>query len=105
MKRKGTPMPEIGRKRMLISSEQSASMRFASEMDGAVIAKMDPKLFVSFIRDRGAYRGGIEKMKRIFRGLLSDGLSNGNVNVFAGVDALMVVSDLNYYRPYFGRSL
>lgn len=55
MNRKGTATPKIGRMRMLISSEQTVSMRFPSDMDGAVMTKVDLKLCVSLIMDRGAY--------------------------------------------------
>lgn len=90
---------------MLVSCEQSASMRFDSEKDATVMTKVNPKLWVSLIRDRGAYRGGSEKMKRICRGLLSDGSSDGNFNFSAEVDAPIVVAVTDYYRPNLGRSL
>lgn len=81
-------------------------MRFASEMDGAAMTKVDPKLCVYFMKYRGEYRDGIETMKRISRGrgLLSDCSSDGNVNAYARVDAPIVIAVTDYYRPYFGRS-
>lgn len=80
-------------------------MRFAQDMDGAIMTYVKPKDCVPLILDRGEYRGGVEKMKRIFRGMMADGTFTGRSNISAGVDAPLVVLITETYRPFLVKAL
>jgi len=87
-----------------VTSVKSAEMRFGTDVEGAIVCAVDPRDCVSLVRDRDVYKGGVEKMKRIFRGILSDGETHGKTNVTAGADAPLVVVITDTYRPYVRKS-
>lgn len=88
-----------------ITSQRSASMRFAEDLAGAQMQPVNPKDCVPLVVDRDRYEGGVQKLKRIFTGMQSDGTTMGTSNVSAGSGAPLVVVITDTYRPYLGKAL
>lgn len=84
----------------MVTPTRSAMMRFAQEMEGALMTKVDPKDCVPLIVDREEYRDGVDKMKRIFRVLIGDDTFSGGTNISAGVGGALVVPMTECYRPH-----
>lgn len=88
-----------------VSSVESAKMRFEEDVQGARIESLHPATCFPMVIDRDRYRGGVEKMKRIFTASSCDGTNSGHHNISAGTGASVVVPVTDSYKPYLVKHL
>lgn len=68
------------------------------------MTKVDRKDCVQFIVHQDEFRGGVDKMKRIFRNLLGYGNFTDGTNISAGVGAPILVPMTECYLPHVKKS-
>lgn len=75
----------------MVDGQSSATSKFADIMEGSVMRTVIPNTCIPLIEARRGTKSGVDRLKRIFRGILSNGEMLGEINVTAGSDAAIVI--------------